>query len=86
MDGSYIFFMLLAFSGIFKIMLNHCGSVSPLIQPSKFRYIPESKTWTLTKGMNEVSICGSYIFGSKQNFDIGRHIKRQRNLDPREAI
>ena len=38
MDGPYIFSMLLAFSGIFKIMSSHRGSVSPLIQPSKFRY------------------------------------------------
>ena len=37
-NGPYIFSMLLAFSGIFKIMLSHCGSVSPLVQPSKFRY------------------------------------------------
>ena len=37
MDGPYIFSMLLAFSGTFKIMLSHRGSVSPLIQPSKFR-------------------------------------------------
>ena len=39
MDGPYIFSMLLAFSGIFKIKLSHHGSVSPLIQPSKIRYI-----------------------------------------------
>ena len=38
MDGPYIFSMLLAFSGTFKIMLSHHGSVSPLIPPSKFRY------------------------------------------------
>ena len=38
MDGPYIFSMLLAFSRIFKTMLSHCGSVSPLIQPSKIRY------------------------------------------------
>ena len=38
MDGPYIFTMLLAFSGIFKIMLSHHGSVSPLVQPSKIRY------------------------------------------------
>ena len=37
-DGPYIFSMLLAFSRIFKTMLSHCGSVSPLIQSSKFRY------------------------------------------------
>ena len=37
-DGPYIFSMLLPFSRIFKTMLSHCGSVSPLIQPSKFRY------------------------------------------------
>ena len=37
-NGSYIFSMLLAFSGIFKTMLSHHGSVSPLIQPSKIRY------------------------------------------------
>ena len=37
-DGPYIFSMLLAFSRIFKTMLSHCGSVSPLIQPSKIRY------------------------------------------------
>ena len=35
--------------------------------------------------MNEVSIHGSYILGNKQILDIGRHRKRQRNLDPREA-
>ena len=38
MDGPYIFSMLLAFYGIFKTMLSHHGSVSPLIQPSKIRY------------------------------------------------
>ena len=38
MDGPYIFSMLLAFSGIFKTMLSHGGSVSPLVQPSKIRY------------------------------------------------
>ena len=38
MDRPYIFSMLLAFSGIFKIMLSHRGSVSPLVQPSKIRY------------------------------------------------
>ena len=38
MDGHYILSMLLAFSGIFKIMLSHRRSVSSLIQPSKFRY------------------------------------------------
>ena len=27
---------------------------------------PESKIWTLTKGMNDVSIHGSYIYGNKQ--------------------
>ena len=37
-DGPYIFSILLAFSRIFKTMLSHHGSVSPLIQPSKFRY------------------------------------------------
>ena len=37
-DGPYIFSMLLAFSRIFKTMLSHHGSVSPLIQPSKFSY------------------------------------------------
>ena len=37
-DGPYIFSMLLAFSRIFKTMLSQHGSVSPLIQPSKFRY------------------------------------------------
>ena len=39
MDGPYIISMLLAFTGTFKIMLSHHGSVSPLIQPSKIRYI-----------------------------------------------
>ena len=38
MDGPYIFSMLLAFSRIFKTMLSHLSSVSPLVQPSKFRY------------------------------------------------
>ena len=38
MDGPYIFSMLLAFSGIFKIMLSHHESVSPPIQPSQFGY------------------------------------------------
>ena len=38
MNGPYIFSMILAFSGIIKIMLSHHGSVSPLLQPSKFRY------------------------------------------------
>ena len=65
-DCPYIFSMLLAFSRIFKTMLSHCGSVSPLIQPSKIRYF-WIKSWTLTKGMNEVSIHVSYIFGNKQN-------------------
>ena len=37
-DGPYIFSMLLAFSRIFKTMLSHHGSVSPLVQPSKIRY------------------------------------------------
>ena len=47
---------------------------------------PESKTQTLTKGMNEISIYVVYIFGNKQKFNIeGRHIRRQRNMDPREA-
>ena len=55
MDGPYIFSMFLAFSGIFKIMLSHCESVSPLVQLLNLD-TPESKTWTLTKGMNEVSI------------------------------
>ena len=38
--------------------------------------------------MNEVSIHVSYIFGNKQNsveYIEGRHNRRQRNLDPREA-
>ena len=39
MDGPYIFSMLLAFSGIFKTMLGHNGSVPPLIQPSKIKYL-----------------------------------------------
>ena len=85
MDGPYIFSMILAFSGIFKIMLSHhdqCHLWFNLLNLD----IPESKTRTLTKGMNEVSIHGSYIFGNKQNLDIGRHRKRQRNLDPREAL
>ena len=30
----------------------------------------ESKSWTLTKGMNEVSIHVSYIFGNKQNLSL----------------
>ena len=30
----------------------------------------EWKSWALTKGMNEVSIHVSYIFGNKQNLDI----------------
>ena len=34
----------------------------------------ESKTWTLTKHMNEVSIHVSYIFGNKQNL-IYRYIR-----------
>ena len=38
MDGPYIFSMIPAFSGTFKIMLSHRESVSPLIQPSKFKY------------------------------------------------
>ena len=38
MDGPYIFSALVAFSGIFKLMLNHHGSVSLLVQLSKFRY------------------------------------------------
>ena len=37
-NGPYIFSILLAFSGTFKIMLSHHGSVSPLVQLSKFRY------------------------------------------------
>ena len=37
-DGPYIFSMLLAFYRIFMTMLSHCGSVSPLVQPSKFSY------------------------------------------------
>ena len=37
-NGPYIFSMLLAFSGIFKILLSHHGTVSPLAQPSRFRY------------------------------------------------
>ena len=47
MDGLYIFSMLLAFSGIFKTMLSHCGLVSPLIQPSKIRY-----TWIKIMNFN----------------------------------
>ena len=43
MDGPYIFSVLLAFSGIFKIMLSHHGSVSPLVQPSIFRYTQNQK-------------------------------------------
>ena len=40
--------------------------------------------------MNEVSIHVSYIFGNKQNskknqIHWGRHNRRQRSLDPREA-
>ena len=37
-DGSYIFSMLLTFSGMFWTMLSHHGSVSPLVQPSKIKY------------------------------------------------
>ena len=37
-NGPYIFSMLLAFSRIFKAMLSHRGSVSPLVQPAKIRY------------------------------------------------
>ena len=37
-NGPSIFSMLLAFSRIFKTMLSHHGSVSPLVQPSKIRY------------------------------------------------
>ena len=52
MDGPYIFSILLAFSGIFNLLNLDT---------------PESKSLTLTKGMNEISIYVSYIFGNKQN-------------------
>ena len=38
MDGPYIFSMLLAFSGIFKITLVTVDQLKPLVQPSIFRY------------------------------------------------
>ena len=79
MDGPYIFPMLLAFSGIFKIMLSHCGSVSPLVQPSKID-TSESKIWTLTKGMNEVSIHISHIFGNKQNLLLRKTYQKTEEL------
>ena len=37
-DGPYIFYMLLAFSRIFKTMLSHHGWVSSVVQLSKFGY------------------------------------------------
>ena len=42
-NGPYIFSMLLAFSGIFKTMLSHRGSMSPLIQPSKNQILLNQK-------------------------------------------